>query len=76
MSFDVEGQRTSKLLMLRRAFAFDRRGGSKKNLVVMSESINRIHGVDLTERAGPLFRERRHSILIYLRKPEKLRLPP
>jgi hypothetical protein len=55
MSFDVEGQRTSKLLMLRRAFAFDRRGGSKKNLVAMSESINRIHSVDLTERAGTPF---------------------
>jgi hypothetical protein len=40
MSFDVEGQRTSKLLMLGRAFAFDRRGGSKKNPVAMSESIN------------------------------------
>jgi hypothetical protein len=40
VSFDVEGQRTSKLLMLGRAFAFDRRGGSKKNLVAMSESIN------------------------------------
>jgi len=40
VSFDVEGQRTSKLLMLRRAFAFDRRGGSKKNLVAISESIN------------------------------------
>ena len=40
VSFDVEGQRTSKLLMLRRAFALRRRGGSKKNLVAISESIN------------------------------------
>jgi hypothetical protein len=40
VSLDVEGQRTSKLLMLRPAFAFGRRGGSKKNLVAMSESIN------------------------------------
>jgi hypothetical protein len=37
---EVEGQRTSKLLMLRRVFDFDRRGGSKKNLVAISESIN------------------------------------
>jgi hypothetical protein len=40
VSFDVEGQRTSKLLMLGRAFVFGRLGGSKKNLVAMSESIN------------------------------------
>src|SRR5215467_15209458 len=33
VSFEVEGQRTSRLLMLRRVFAFARRGGSKKNLV-------------------------------------------
>lgn len=40
VSFDVEGQRTSKLLMFGAAFALGRRGGSKKNLVAMSESIN------------------------------------
>jgi hypothetical protein len=40
VSFDVEGQRTSKLLMLAPAFGFGRRGGSKKNLLAMSESIN------------------------------------
>jgi len=40
VSFEVEGQRTSKLLMLRQGFAFARRGGSKKNLVAISESIN------------------------------------
>jgi hypothetical protein len=39
VSFDVEGQRTSKLLMLGRAFVFGRRGGSKKNLVAILESI-------------------------------------
>ena len=40
VSFDVDGQRTSKLLMLRRVFAFAGRGGPKKNLVAISESIN------------------------------------
>jgi hypothetical protein len=40
VSFDVEGQRTSKLLMLGPIFGFGRRGGSKKNRVAMSESIN------------------------------------
>jgi hypothetical protein len=40
VSFEVEGQRTSKLLTLRPAFGFARRGGSNKNLVAMSESIN------------------------------------
>ncbi len=47
VSFDVDGQRTSKLLMLRPVFAFTRRGGSKKNLVGISESINgsRLGGV-------------------------------
>jgi hypothetical protein len=47
VSFDVEGQRTSKLLMLGPVFAFGRRGGSNKNLVAMSESINdaRLGGV-------------------------------
>jgi hypothetical protein len=40
VSFDVEGQRTSKLLTLGPSFAFSRRGGSKKNLVAMLESIN------------------------------------
>jgi hypothetical protein len=40
VSFDVEGQRTSKLLMLGPAFTFGRRGGSKRNLLAISESIN------------------------------------
>jgi len=35
VSFEVEGQRTSKLLMLGPAFGFGRRGGSKKNRVAM-----------------------------------------
>jgi hypothetical protein len=39
VSFEVEGQRTSKLLMLG-VFGFGRRGGSNKNLVAMLESIN------------------------------------
>jgi hypothetical protein len=47
VSFDVEGQRTSKLLMLGPILVFGRRGGSKKNLVGMSESIHdsRLSGV-------------------------------
>jgi hypothetical protein len=40
VSFDVEGQRTSKLLMLGPSFVFGLRGGSKKNLVAMLESIH------------------------------------
>ena len=40
VSFDVDGQRTSKLLMLGPVFGFGRRGGSKRNRVAMSESIN------------------------------------
>ena len=40
VSFEVEGHLTSRLLMLRPAFAFGRRGGSKKNLVAILESIN------------------------------------
>jgi hypothetical protein len=40
VSFDVEGQRTSKLLMLGPVFGFGRRGGSKRKRVAMSESIN------------------------------------
>ena len=39
-SFDVEGHRTSKILTLEPSFAFDGRGGSKKNRVAMSELIN------------------------------------
>jgi hypothetical protein len=35
VSFDVKGQRTSKLLMLGPTFAFGRRGGSNKNLVAI-----------------------------------------
>jgi hypothetical protein len=58
-SFDVEGQRTSKLLTP--TFGFERRGGSKKNLVVISECgagrleslassslLFRNHAIDLT----------------------------
>ena len=40
VSFDVDGQRTSKLLMLGPIFVFGRRGGSKRNRVAMLESIN------------------------------------
>jgi hypothetical protein len=40
VSFDVEGQRTSNLLILGPVFGFGRRGGPKKNLLAMSESIN------------------------------------
>jgi hypothetical protein len=35
VSFDVEGQRTSKLLMLGPTFGFGRLGGSNKNLVAI-----------------------------------------
>jgi hypothetical protein len=35
VSFEVEGQRTSKLLMLGPTFGFGRRGGSNKNLVAI-----------------------------------------
>jgi hypothetical protein len=47
VSFDVEGQRTSKLLMLGPGFGFGRRGGSKKNRVAISKPINdaRLGGV-------------------------------
>jgi len=40
VSLEVEGQRTSKLLILGPPFTFGRRGGSNRNLVGMSESIN------------------------------------
>src|SRR6266513_1751189 len=40
VSFDVEGQRTSKLLILGPAFTFGRRGGSNRNLVGILESVN------------------------------------
>lgn len=41
VSFDVEGQRTSKLLIFKPDFVFGRRrGGSKKNRVAMSETVN------------------------------------
>src|SRR6185369_11249926 len=40
VSLDVEGQRTSKLLMLGPGFVLGRRGGSKRNRVAISESIN------------------------------------
>lgn len=58
-SFDVEGQRTSKLLTP--TFGLERRGGSKKNLVVISDCeqddcnrwlavhcVFRIHAIDPT----------------------------
>ena len=40
VSFAVEGQRTRRLLMLGPLFTLGRRGGSKRNLVAISESIN------------------------------------
>ena len=40
VSFDVEGQRTSKLLIFGPAFTFGRRGGSNRNLVGILESVN------------------------------------
>jgi len=40
VSFDVEGQRTSRLLRLGPGFDFGRRGGSKKNRVAILESVN------------------------------------
>src|SRR4030095_11357132 len=40
VSFDVEGQRTSKLLILGPAFTFGRRGGSNRNLVGILESVD------------------------------------
>ncbi len=40
VNFDVEGQRTSRLLMLGPAFGFGRRGGSNRNRVGILESIN------------------------------------
>jgi hypothetical protein len=40
VSFDVEGQRTSRLLRLGPAFDFGRRGGSKKKRVGILESVN------------------------------------
>jgi hypothetical protein len=36
VSFDVEGQRTSKLLRVGPAFGLGRRGGSNKNLVAIN----------------------------------------
>jgi hypothetical protein len=36
VSFDVEVQRTSKLLMMGPTFGFGRRGGSNKNLVAIN----------------------------------------
>ena len=58
VSFEVEGQRTSRLLMLRPVFAFARRGGSKKNLVAISESISNARSggvVDRPNRALQLY---------------------
>jgi hypothetical protein len=40
VSFEVEGQRTSKLLRLGPGFDFGRFGGSKKNRVAILESVN------------------------------------
>jgi hypothetical protein len=36
VSFDVEGQRTSKLLRVGPTFGLGRRGGSNKNLVAIN----------------------------------------
>ena len=38
VSFEVEGQRTSKVLRLGRTFTFGRRGGSNKNRVAIGQS--------------------------------------
>ena len=51
--FDVDGQRTSKLLISRRVFAFARRGGSKKNLVAISEGNTNRH--DWAVMPTPIF---------------------
>jgi hypothetical protein len=40
VNFEVEGQRTSRLLMLGPALGFALRGGSNKNRVGISESVN------------------------------------
>jgi hypothetical protein len=64
VSFDVEGQRTSRLLMLGPAFGFGRRGGSNKNLVAMSESIN-------DASFGRVVRRHFHSHSITNRKPNE-----
>jgi len=50
VSFEVEGQRTSKLLILRPAFAFGRRGRSKKNLCPISEPIHNARFGDVVWR--------------------------
>ena len=49
VSFDVDGQRTSKLLMLGPVFGFGRRGGSKRNLVGMLVLCNR-YGLPIAAR--------------------------
>ena len=64
VSFEVEGQRTSKLLILGPAFTFGRRGGSNRNLVGMSESIN-------DSRLGGVVRRHLHSHAITDCKPNK-----
>jgi hypothetical protein len=64
VSFDVEGQRTSKLLMLGPFLGFDRRGGSNKNLVAMSESIN-------DARLGGIVRRHFHSHAVANRQANK-----
>jgi hypothetical protein len=38
VSLEVDGQRTSKLFRLGRAFVFGRRGGSNKNRVAIRQS--------------------------------------
>src|SRR5437667_12566898 len=55
VSFEVEGQRTSKLLMLGPAFGFGRRGGSKKNRVAMLEPINDAIFVGVVLRYPPVY---------------------
>jgi len=49
VNFEVEGQRTSRLLMLGPAFGFGRRGGSNKNLVGMLVLRNR-YGLPIAAR--------------------------
>jgi len=64
VSFDVEGQRTSRLLRLGPTFAFGRRGGSKRNLVAMSESVN-------DPRLGNIIRRHLHFHPVPDRKADK-----
>jgi len=88
VSFDVEGQRTSKLLMLTPAFGLGRRGGSKKNLLAMSELITNasfggVVGRHLHSYPAPTVRRMKRLRIFpemcartHQRLPAKGRLPP